>query len=62
VPFGSGLRNDRLRFCDRLRGDALVAAEYAALKLALATRYEFHREADTDAKEPFVRPILGESV
>jgi GrpB-like predicted nucleotidyltransferase (UPF0157 family) len=61
VPFGSALWHERLCFRDRLRRDALVAAEYAALKLALAERYEFDREAYTDAKEPFVRRILAES-
>jgi GrpB-like predicted nucleotidyltransferase (UPF0157 family) len=62
VPFGSALWQDRLRFRDRLRSDARVATEYAALKLALATRYEFDREAYTDAKEQFVRRILAENV
>ena len=62
VPFGSALWHERLRFRDRLRSDARVAAEYAALKLALAARYEFDRAAYTDAKEPFVRRILAESV
>ncbi|HTQ42789.1 MAG TPA: GrpB family protein [Polyangiaceae bacterium] len=61
VPFGSALWHDRLRFRDRLRNDARVAAEYAALKLNLATRYQFDRDAYTDAKEPFVHRILGES-
>lgn len=61
VPFGSALWHDRLRFRDRLRSDAHVAAEYAALKLELAKRYEFDREGYTDAKEPFVRRILDES-
>ena len=61
VPFGSALWHERLRFRDRLRSDAGVAAEYAALKLALAARYEFDREAYTDAKEPFVRRVLAES-
>lgn len=61
VPFGSALWRERLRFRDRLRADARVAAEYAALKLALAARYEFDRTAYTDAKEPFVRRILAES-
>lgn len=60
VPFGSALWHERLRFRDRLRSDGRVAAEYAALKLALAARYEFDREAYTDAKEPFVRRVLAE--
>jgi len=62
VPFGSALWHDRLRFRDRLRSDARVAAEYAALKLELAPRYEFDRDGYADAKEPFVRRILSESV
>jgi GrpB-like predicted nucleotidyltransferase (UPF0157 family) len=61
VPFGSVLWHERLRFRDRLRKDAGIAAEYAALKLALAARYELDREAYTDAKEPFIRRILAES-
>jgi GrpB-like predicted nucleotidyltransferase (UPF0157 family) len=61
VPFGSALWHERLRFRDRLRSDPRVAAEYAALKLALAARHEFDREGYTDAKEPFVRRILAES-
>src|SRR5215470_8103728 len=55
VPYGSALWHERLAFRDRLRADARIAAEYAALKLALAARYELDREAYTDAKEPFVR-------
>jgi len=59
VPHGSALWHERLIFRDRLRADADVAAEYAALKLALAEKHEFDREAYTDAKEPFVRRILA---
>ncbi len=62
VPVGSALWHERLRFRDRLRSDARVAAEYAALKLELAARYEFDREAYTNAKESFVRRILAENV
>ena len=62
VPYGSALWHDRLTFRDRLRADARVAAEYAALKLSLAARYEFDREAYTDAKEPFVRRIVADGV
>jgi GrpB-like predicted nucleotidyltransferase (UPF0157 family) len=62
VPFASALWHERLRFRDRLRSDTRVAAEYAALKLALAARYEFDREQYTDGKEPFVRRILAEHV
>ena len=61
VPYKGALWHERLTFRDRLRSDAAVAAEYAALKLALAARHEFDREAYTDAKEPFVRRILAEA-
>lgn len=59
VPHGSALWHERLTFRDRLRADADLAAEYAALKLALAARHEHDREAYTDAKEPFVRRVLA---
>lgn len=58
VPYGSALWCERLAFRDYLRGHPRVAAEYAALKRALAARYGFDREAYTDAKEPFVRRVL----
>jgi GrpB-like predicted nucleotidyltransferase (UPF0157 family) len=51
----------RLRFRDRLRADPTLAAEYAALKRALAARYPEDREAYTEAKAPFIRRIEGES-
>jgi len=59
VPYGSALWRERLTFRDRLRADPRVAAEYAALKLSLAAKYEFDREAYTNAKESFVRRILA---
>ena len=59
VPWGSELWHERLAFRDRLRADPRVAAEYAALKEALAVEYELDREAYTDAKEPFVRRVLA---
>lgn len=58
IPCGSALWNDRLAFRDYLRRHPPIAAEYATLKRALAARYEFDREAYTDAKEPFVRRVL----
>jgi GrpB-like predicted nucleotidyltransferase (UPF0157 family) len=44
----------RLYFRDRLRADAALADEYAALKCALAARYPEAREAYTEAKAPFI--------
>lgn len=58
VPFGSPLWAERLAFRNHLRRDPMVAAEYAQLKRELAERYEFDREAYTDAKGPFVRRVL----
>ena len=58
VPVSSGLWADRLLFRDHLRGSAGAAAEYGALKAALAERYRLDREAYTDAKGDFVRSIL----
>lgn len=59
IPFQSPLWLDRLSFRDRLRQDAAVRAEYAALKLELAQRFEHDREAYTEGKSPFIARILG---
>lgn len=55
----SALWRDRLKFRDRLRTDPALAAEYAALKLELARRFEFDREAYTEAKSPFIARIVA---
>ena len=60
VPFGSLLWRQRLAFRDALRANAVLAAEYAELKLRLAAEFPRDREAYTDAKEPFVRRVLSE--
>ena len=59
VPFGSELWEQRLSFRDLLRSDRAVAQEYAALKQDLARKFEFDREAYTDAKGPFIARALG---
>jgi GrpB-like predicted nucleotidyltransferase (UPF0157 family) len=59
VPFGSELWQERITFRDLLRADARLAREYAALKRELARRFEFDREAYTDAKYPFIARTLG---
>lgn len=59
IPYGSPLWRDRLRFRDALRTNEALAADYAALKLDLAQRFEFDREAYTDAKSPFVARVLA---
>ncbi len=59
VPYGSPLWHERLTFRDRLRADPGLLEEYAALKLELARRFRFDREAYTDAKFPFVAKVLA---
>jgi GrpB-like predicted nucleotidyltransferase (UPF0157 family) len=59
VPFRGSLWNERIAFRDYLRTSRAAAAEYAELKIRLARRFKFDREAYTDAKEPFVRRIVG---
>lgn len=59
IPYESPLWHDRLRFRDALRTDATLAAEYAALKLELARKFEFDRDAYTEGKSPFIARILA---
>jgi GrpB-like predicted nucleotidyltransferase (UPF0157 family) len=47
-----------LRFRDRLRADALLRAEYAALKRALQERFAGDLRGYAAAKEAFVRRVL----
>jgi len=58
IPFESTLWRERLAFRNVLRRDAVVRGEYEALKLELAKKYEFDREAYTEAKGPFVARVL----
>ena len=58
VPVNSALWIERLAFRDHLRRSPDAAAEYAALKSALAARHEFDREAYTDGKSGFVQSVL----
>lgn len=59
VPWGSALWRERLAFRDALRGDAGLAARYAALKRQLAQRYRHDRDGYTEAKAPFIAEVLG---
>lgn len=62
VPFGGSLWTERLVFRDALRADAALAAEYAALKVELASKFADDREAYTKAKTPFVERVLARSI
>ena len=59
IPYGAPLWHDRLKFRDVLRADPALAADYAALKLDLANKFEFDREAYTEAKSPFIARTLA---
>jgi GrpB-like predicted nucleotidyltransferase (UPF0157 family) len=61
VPYESSVWHARLRFRDILRSDPIIAAEYAALKLDLAKKFELDREAYTEGKAPFITRVLGPS-
>jgi GrpB-like predicted nucleotidyltransferase (UPF0157 family) len=59
IPYQAPLWHDRLKFRDMLRADPALAADYAALKLDLANKFEFDREAYTEGKSPFIARILS---
>ena len=59
IPYGAPLWHDRLKFRDILRADPALAEDYATLKLDLASKFEFDREAYTEAKAPFIARILA---
>jgi GrpB-like predicted nucleotidyltransferase (UPF0157 family) len=58
VPHASRRFRDELAFCGYLRSHPDAAAEYAAVKRRLASRFEHDREAYTDAKATFIRDVL----
>lgn len=59
VPFKSSLWFARLRFRDALRSDSKLAERYAELKVQLAKRYRYDREAYTEGKADFVMAALA---
>jgi GrpB-like predicted nucleotidyltransferase (UPF0157 family) len=62
VPAHSPIWDERLAFRDYLRQSADARAEYAALKVSLAERHRFDREAYTDAKGPFIQRIVDRAL
>jgi GrpB-like predicted nucleotidyltransferase (UPF0157 family) len=48
---------DRIYFRDYLRKNATVAKEYENIKIELADKYKFNRDAYTNAKTDFVKRI-----
>jgi GrpB-like predicted nucleotidyltransferase (UPF0157 family) len=59
IPYRAPLWHERLKFRDVLRASPALAADYAALKLDLARKFEFDREAYTEGKSPFIARILS---
>ena len=49
-----------LRFRDRLRADAALRKEYAALKWKLQERFSGDRQGYTAAKDAFIRRVLAQ--
>lgn len=56
---GSAIWRERLAFRDALRADAALAAEYEALKLALAEEHGTEAPEYTAGKRPFVARVLA---
>lgn len=52
---------EHMRFRDALRADARLAAEYHALKVALAARFGDDRDGYTDAKGDFIAHVLRQA-
>ncbi|HMD57170.1 MAG TPA: GrpB family protein [Solirubrobacteraceae bacterium] len=50
-----------LRFRDSLRGDSKLAADYAALKRALAARFREDRAGYTEAKSSFIEEAASDA-
>jgi GrpB-like predicted nucleotidyltransferase (UPF0157 family) len=59
VPLRGSAWRRMLHFRDALPSDAELAAQYGALKRALAARYPNDRSAYTDGKAEFVARILA---
>ena len=59
VPFKGAAWGRMLGFRDALRSDPALAAEYAALKQNLATRFPDDRSVYTDGKSAFVARVLA---
>mgnify|MGYP000930753676 FL=1 len=52
---------DRIFFRDYLRQNKRVATAYETLKISLAEKYKFDREAYTEAKSEFIKRITEEA-
>jgi GrpB-like predicted nucleotidyltransferase (UPF0157 family) len=59
VPMNGAAWDRMLRFRDRLRKEASLAADYAHLKRTLAARYPEDRATYTDGKSDFVTRVLA---
>ncbi len=60
-PEGAESIWDRICFRDYLISNPKAAEEYAALKKALANKYEFDRDGYTDAKTGFIKNVTAKA-
>ena len=60
VTIDSALWRHHIAFRDRMRADPDLAAEYAALKIALARRFPLDRQAYMDGKDSFIRSVIAD--
>jgi GrpB-like predicted nucleotidyltransferase (UPF0157 family) len=60
-PEGEASIRERIYFRDYLISNPKVAEEYAALKKVLAKKYEFDRDAYTDAKTDFIKRVTSDA-
>ena len=60
VTLDSALWRHHIAFRDRMRANADLAAEYAALKIALARQFPLDREAYMDGKDSFIRNVIAD--
>lgn len=60
VTIDSALWRHHIAFRDRMRASPDLAAEYAALKIALAKQFPLDREAYMDGKDSFIRSVIAD--
>ena len=53
--------HDELRFCNYLKMHPEAAADYAALKQQLLTKYKYNRDAYTEAKTDFIKACVAKA-
>lgn len=60
VVYENNFWRDHIEFRDRLRASPKLAEEYGTLKKRLAQRYSTDKVGYNNAKDPFIRRVLGQ--